>query len=310
MSTIDFDKLANEPQITSSYIVWTKDGYVGYNITTGTYGVSTIITDKYIAPLQGFIVEKGNTDGKLNFNPSIQATNPASTLRASANTGNKLDIIASNETASFLTTVANRESGDDSRKLFDGISNAPDVYTLKEETALGVNLIQTDDILIPVGLRTKYAGNITLTIKGMDSYDANITFIDRTENREINITGLSDYEYSFNYIPKEENDKAVAEENRFFVQIQPVPQAPTGLNTLPATSTTVYSKDRTIYAVSTLSDPIRQIWVYNAQGALVYANPNVNAASCTISREVNLPEVCVVKLITGQGVKNVKVLVK
>jgi hypothetical protein len=303
MTTINFNALytANNNAIAPSYLIWTgATGFSGYN-KSGTFGTITIGSglSQDIAPLQSFILEKANeTSINLNFNlADIQATGSVE-LKSDENPGNKLDIIASNPTASVLTFIANREDGQSSRKLFSERNNVPDIYTLNGDIALGANIIHTNDILVPVGLATTYTGNMSLTFKGMDSYDAQISFMDVVANQEVDITGLNTYEYTFDY---------AAEENRFFVRIQ---SSPTGLNNLTANEITVYSKDKTIFAISGSSDLIRKIRVYNTQGVLVYADENVNAPSYTINCNVNIPEVCVVKLITDRGAKNMKVLVK
>ncbi|MDR0865625.1 MAG: hypothetical protein LBO74_11935 [Candidatus Symbiothrix sp.] len=310
MTSIDFEKLVskNNAEITPSYLIWTGQGFSGYN-TNGSFGTIADGLNKYIAPLQSFIVEKSNAgEISLDFNlTDIQATNCGNGLKVSEKISNKLDIVASNETASVRTFIARREAGQSSRKLMAEVSEVPDIYTLNETTALGAQLIYTDDALIPIGLSTSYSGNMSFTFNGMDDYDAKIVFRDLEKGKEIDMTGLSRYEYSFEYIPKKINDRIVAEENRFFVQIQPVQ---TGWNTPVLQEVNVYSQNKTIRVVSGFDNPIRQIKVYNTQGALVYADENVHTSSYTIHRNGYIPEVCIVKVITGQGIKNVRIFVK
>jgi hypothetical protein len=312
MTTIDFDKLqVANTGLNSSYLIWTGNGFSGYN-KSGIFGTVTINggLDKYIAPLQSFIVEKTD-DGSMNLNFSLATVSANSTgkgtLKADENIGNKLDIIANNPTASVLTFIADREGGQTSRKLLSAMSNVPDIYTLNGATALGANIIQTDNILIPIGLATAYTGNINLTFRGMDSYDAQISFLDVAANSETDITGLSAYEYTFDYIPQKVNGQVTAEENRFFVRIQPLP---TGLNNRISGETHVYSKDRTIFAISGSSDLIQKIRVYNTQGVLIYADDNIKAPFYTINCNSNIPEICIVKLITERETKSVKIGVK
>jgi hypothetical protein len=73
--------------------------------------------------------------------------------------------------------------------------------------------------------------------------------------------------------------------------------------------TLVYSKDKTIHLVNSSAAGIKQVFVYNVQGNLVYANENVNASSYKING-ANLPVICIVKIVTDKGVKNVKVSIK
>jgi hypothetical protein len=82
---------------------------------------------------------------------------------------------------------------------------------------------------------------------------------------------------------------------------------PTGWES-PVEQTTVYSRGNTIYAVSTASNPIRQVEIYNSLGVLIYVDKNVNTSYYTINRGTTIPEVCIVRLITEHEVKNVKLL--
>jgi hypothetical protein len=77
------------------------------------------------------------------------------------------------------------------------ISDVPDVYTLKNGIALGANIIDTDDWLIPVGLATTYEGNMSLIISGMGNYETQIALIDALADDPIDLTGLSSKESPF-----------------------------------------------------------------------------------------------------------------
>ncbi|MDR0866619.1 MAG: C10 family peptidase [Candidatus Symbiothrix sp.] len=327
MSTIDFDLLHgnndNATKIKQNYQIMTGEagGLVGYN-PVGSFGSGASETgmDQYIAPMQSFFVEKNTGSGQLIFDlPSISAAATGKgTWKAGENTVDKLNIMASNSTASVLTFIANREEGQDvlgsmdARKLLMEADKIPDIYTLKEtgkgSVAVGANIINNDNLLIPIGLFTSYEGKMTFTFNGMDTYHAAIRFMDTRENKEIELTGLPSYEYSFDYVPAfNSRIEVLPADNRFFIQLTPA--APTGLNTL-SDKAMIYSKDHTIYAATGSSDVIRQIWIYNTQGTLVYANKKVDAPAYSITRDTNIPEVCIVKLVTDKGVKNAKVRIK
>jgi hypothetical protein len=269
--------------------------------------------DNLVAPLQSFIVEKSSSnttdEAELVFDlATIQLTGQG-ILKSAIHPIDKLDIIASNATASVLTFVANREGGQsdlsdrDARKLFTDISAVPDIYTLKASpdglTAVGANIIGTDDITIPLGIVTSHTGNLSFTFKGMDTYDAEITFIDNGE--EIPLTGLESYTYNFTL-----ETTGVPVENRFAIRFAPTHT--TGLNKVGDTQASVYSKNHTLFAVSSASDKIRQIQIFNVHGQLIYNNDRLNTTYYTIDRRINSSEVYVVKLITERGVKNVKVV--
>ena len=218
MTTIGFDKLyeTNASKINDSYLVYTAAGYVGYNLTTGAYGIVDDI-DQFIAPLQGFIVEKAGA-GSLIFDveAGIQATGAPASLRSSVVKEDLLSIVASNPTASVRTILAQRETGNHSRKLFDDLSKTPDVYTKNGNKSFGVQLLQSNNVLIPLGLRTNYTGEMSFTFSGMDSYNAQITFSDVLTGANIDLTDLATYTYEMNYTPVSDN-----EDGRFFILFAP-----------------------------------------------------------------------------------------
>jgi hypothetical protein len=329
MSTIDFSALAtsNSDQIKNNYQIWTGKGdaagFTGYN-PNGTWGVDVSeTTDNYIAPLQSFFVEKSdnyNEEGaNLEFNISISATGEG-TLRSAVNAANKLEIVASNETASVLTFIAQREEGQmiagnaDARKMLTGVSRLPEVYTLKpaadgSAAVLGANIIPAGAVSIPVGLFTSHTGAMSLTFKGMDSYEnTTITFVDNAaDNRETDLTGLSSYRYDFNFEPATADGGILPVEDRFFIRL--APGSLTGLQQTPLVPVLVYSKNQAIHIVSDPSNLIKQVRMYNAQGILAYANNRVNASSCIVDYPADIPTgVCIIKVITEQGIKNVKLI--
>jgi hypothetical protein len=332
MATIDFDALYNNnsDKIKQNYQIWTGKGeaagFTGYS-KDGYWGIADDLDEDVhspsIAPMQAFFVEKAEgyvevEEDNLEFNIAMTTgVTESGVLKSAESANNKLEIKASNNVASVLTFIADREGGQDvvgnrdARKLISGISNTPEVYTLKDQVALGANIIRNDHILIPIGLATAYSGNMKLTFRGMDTYDAQITLIDtESENGNVDLTGLdTPYEYEFTCLPPTVEDKIVANESRFFIQIQPIQTVPTGISRVAGLAT-VYVKNNTIYAVSGSSDSIKQIFIYNTQGALLYADKNVNAQSHTIPRNTNIPPVSIVKLVTEKGVKNVKVIEK
>ena len=323
LSSLDFDTFHsdNEDNIAESYQIWTGTGFSVYTKGIGYSGVVSV--DQYIAPMQSFIVEKNETNqsSSLMFNVAnvsvVAPRTSGSKLRVSENSVDKLNIIASNGNQSILTFIANRAGGSDefgnkdSRKLLLGISDAPEVYTIKDspegKIGVGVNVLNTHEISIPIGLATKYSGNMTLTFNGMDNYNANIVFIDKEAGTSEEITRKTTYEYTFDYTPPQKENIVVANEDRFVVQFTPTVFA--GLDKGNDVQIWAYSKDNIIFIVSNLLNPIKQVMVYNAQGALIYADKNVNAPDCIIYAPT-ISDVCIIKLITENGIKNIKLLKK
>jgi len=327
MAALDFDALyantANASAIKPCYQVWTDNGtskgYVAYTQT----GYAGVITDNsltnYIAPLQAFLVENPGslTSASLQFTEGMTAVNNTAELRSSIVNGNKLDIIARNPVAGVLAFIAKRDGGQDefgnmdARKIINGITDVPEIYTLKpynsNSIAVGANVINNDDLLIPIGLATSYTGNITLSFSGMDSYDANLSLIDAATNKEIDLTGLASYDYTVeNYAPKTVNNTVVATDDRFFIRIS---KTVTGLTGTAIEKANVYESNGFIQIVSEASNPVKEVEVYNQQGALIYKKSSINTISYTVDR--NLPVgAYIVKVISEKTADNVKVIVK
>lgn len=322
MTSIDFRVLYNSVNsniINNNYLVWTKEGteegFVGY-AAIGSYGIEAIGTgtatnDEYIAPLQSFFVEKYN-GGALTFDLSAVSATGQGSLRASESDDyGKLDILADNETVPVKTFITNKEDMESARKLKNGCGNIPDIYTLSSDNAFayGAQVINTNTaVTIPLVIATEKEGKTTLTFSGMSSFaDTNIQLIDGEEI--INLTGDS-YSYEFDYIPptaKDEKGKdvAVANENRFYIAFSP--SSITGNDNIDAENLSVYISNNAIHAVSTLSDLIRRITVYDVQGRILYTTDKLNTPVYTINTLEN-KTVYILKIITGKSVKTVKVI--
>ena len=322
MATLDFEFLyaANTDAIKPCYQVWTGEGYETY---TG-YGYAGSIDpegntlNRYIAPLQGFLVEKPEApeSESLTVTEAMTAVNADAALRSSSIGENKLDIIAKNPAGEVLTFIAKREGGQDTfgnldaRKIMNGLGDSPEVYTLKPykggSIATAVNIINNDELLIPVGLATSYTGNITLSFSGMDAYDAQLSFIDVAANKEISLTGLASFDYLVNYMPEKVNGEVAACEDRFFIRIS---KMVTGMTETAAERVNVYESNGLITIISCASDPIKEAAVYDLHGTLLYKAAAIHAISCTIDR--NLPAgVYVVKVTTEKNTDNVKVVLR
>ena len=316
MAVLDLDALyqANQDVINGNYHVWVNDSYKSYSATEGAFGNMGNLLDEYIAPLQGFIVEKSEnaTSDQLNFTEDMTTVDNTTLLRSSVkDTGNKLIIDAVNPAATIRTIIVKRDYGQDefgnkdSRNISNGISNIPEIYTLKPSNgsmiATGVNIINKDDLLVPVGLATSYAGEIKLSFSGMDTYDARISFIDADANREIDLTGLASFNYAFDY-----NGKATACEDRFFIRIS---KTATGMTEPVVEKVNVFESNGLIHVVSGASNLIKEVTVYSLQGALIYKESSLHAISHTVERK--FPNgVYIVNVVSEKSSDNFKLRIK
>ena len=327
MAALDFDKLYEEnidtddgtEIIKPSYQVWT--GSSGYGVYTCSGYAGPLLSkgnlNNYIAPLQAFIVEKPSPSASdpLLFKESMTTVNPV-TLRSSASNKNKIDIVARNPVAGILTFIAKREGGQeefgnlDARKIISGISDVPEVYTLKPcnggSIATAVNIIKNDEGLIPIGLATSYTGNITLSFSGMDTYDAYLSLIDAETKIEVDLTSLSSYDYVVNYTPEKINGNPAVCENRFFIRIS---KSHTALREISTEKADVFETGGIIQVISSASNPIKEVAVYNLQGMLIYKATAINAIAHTANRNWS-KGVYIVKVISEKSIDNFKLIVK
>ena len=237
-------------------------------------------------------------------------------LLSSEINNNKLDIVARNSFAGVRTFIAKRDGGQDifsqldARKMMNDISETPEIYTLKpykgNTIAVGANVINNDDAMIPVGLATSYSGDITLTFSGMDSYNANISLIDVETNETIDLTGLASYDYVVNYTPKKVNGKTAVCEDRFMVRIS---SSPTGLPNILTDIVRVFETNGLVRVHTGASNLIKEVAVYNLQGMLIYNAKAINAPSFTINRNWSAG-MYIVKVTTEKNIDNVKLILK
>ena len=319
MACLDFGDLytTNTDLIKSSYHIWTDYGYETYVYPEGQTGIiRDIPLSQFIAPLQGFIIEKpaGLSNGSLRFEEWMTTTDNEIILRSSTSIGNRLDIIARNPVAGVRTFIAKREGGQDefcdldARKIMNGISDVPEIYTLKPYNdgliAVGANFINNDELLIPVGLATNYAGNITLSFTGMDNYDAKLSLLDTEINNEIDLTGLASYDHVVNYTPNTLNGIPAVCEDRFFIRIS---KTTTGLNETVAENVNVYKEKDFVRVISSAANPIKEVAVYSLQGTLLHKTTSLNTISHTVN--MNWPAgMYIVKVISEKSVDNFKVI--
>jgi hypothetical protein len=121
---------------------------------------------------------------------------------------------------------------------------------------------------------------------------------------EINLTGLNSCDYTVNYTPKIISGEAAVCENRFFIRIS---KTSTGLKETIAGTVNVYKSSGLIQIISNAANPVKEIAVYNLQGALLYKTIPVNSISHTIKREWPAG-VYIVKVISEKSIDNIKVI--
>jgi hypothetical protein len=86
-------------------------------------------------------------------------------------------------------------------------------------------------------------------------------------------------------------------------------ETPIHIKSTGNTAASVYVKDGYVQISGSHSNRIRQVYVYDLQGELIYTDKGMNVSFHTV-RLNNLPDVFIVKIVTDSGVSNVKVINK
>jgi hypothetical protein len=320
MSTIDFVEFLgdNDGVIEPHFKLWTGTKFAtstvsGETVTT-VEGDADIDPIRYIAPMQSFLVtlkEDRGDDNSLTFDATtIQAPTHKTPLRSSSNgVSVEKDIIrikATNSAHSAETLIGQRANADngyvsseDVYKLFSPVLDVPEIFTVADRYKLAMNFISNDsEQTIPIGLKCDLLGQTILTLTGMSNYAAEkIEFIDG--NKIIDITGQESFEYT-----EFDHQKKGLEEDRFFLRIQ---HASTGIKVPEVSGIQVYETAAGINVLSATNNPIRQIDIYNVNGQKLYGNTTINSSLYTIENRWS-ERILIVRVVTAQGVKNVKII--
>jgi hypothetical protein len=320
MSSIDIIKFLedNAGTVQSNFKLWNGNDFFSYALSDGklisVYPATTPI--RYIAPMQSFVLTTlsnyAGTGNAARFNvANVSAARPADepVLRNSNTEENILRVKAENEwTASYMLVgyKENASNGynenEDVKKLFSPFDYAPQIYPLAGEIPVDINFINNDgEITVPMGIKTEYVGEIKLTFTGMDNYSraTKIEFIDAKENRTIDLTGKVDFIYTFN------NEKTGIQNGRFSLRFG----NSTGLTAMPDVNTMgdlkVYGDSKGIYVITSSSDPVQQVTVYDFQGRKLYES-RANANYYPLQENYGHSPV-IVKVVTANRVKTVKI---
>jgi len=155
--------------------------------------------------------------------------------------------------------------GEDVQKLFSPNDYVPEVYTLASDKPTDINFINNNsEIIVPLGIKTGQTGEIRLTFTGADNYfnTSKIEFMDALENRTVDLTGRSSYTYTFN------NTETGILNGRFSLRFA---SSPTALpEVTDSDNLKVYRDKQGIYVISSSSDPVQKIAIYDFQGRKMY----------------------------------------
>jgi hypothetical protein len=307
----------NQTLLEPQYRIWNGNDFTSYHVDLSTGLITTPaspdIMDYYIAPMQGFFLttQSGYAGANIAFDvQKISTVRPANSQLSNLRSGdvspetNMLRIQAENEYAVSRLIISHKDDaentfkpGEDVRKLFSPSVEIPEIYSLAEEIPTEINFIDiTQDVTVPVGIRTEYLGTVHLTFTGMDHYTqtTKIFFLDIVEGKEFELTGMDNFTYPF------DNQVTGIQNGRFFIRFS---NMPTGQSIVEDNNILVYAGS---FGISVSSpDPIRQISLYDMEGRKIYENTRIGKNSFLINEPVDLQSV-IVRVITTQGSKSVK----
>ncbi|MCL2596385.1 MAG: T9SS type A sorting domain-containing protein [Paludibacter sp.] len=184
------------------------EGYYTTNAAGDVFPL--VIEDLTIHTWEGIIAstsaeaqENGQKLGDITIYEEAPAPVPAFTPAVS---NGKMNVTAINDNGSSTAYINNKSTGTSIAGSHDmpflnmGENQTVQVYTSKNNESgqgvkLALNTINDDVTTVPVGLFTNYEGNVSLSFSGMDTYSCDITLLDYLTGAEVNLTGLSAYQY-------------------------------------------------------------------------------------------------------------------
>jgi hypothetical protein len=276
-----------------------------------------------IAPLQSFFVKKTTPSAGNPFTVKMSpnwttTTGPSNpyVLRSSANTAPPLLYVRASQGEKSSSAVLhfdpkaflNYDDKEDVIQLFYDGTNGSDgipltVYTLTpQKEPLAINSSgDFSSIKIPLGLRVRDPGEITLSFSGQSTFLHTVTLIDEELKKETDLRTTSGYTFT---VSKAADSKAVSINDRFTLRMR---YTGTGVETpeagQPAWSVSGGNRRIEIQAHTGL---IRRLHIYNVTGALVYAT-NTLSTHFSIPLEAGL---YIVRAQVGDAEKAEKVSVR
>ena len=303
MSYLDMSKFFEvNSNLQSKY--WTIDGG---SVVVGTPDVvdwGDGETNGYLPPMKAFFIETTSEvtdEATIKFTTEMMASketvdNSADvSTRAFAATNPQLTLTAKSEAGMSCAAVVQKsdasnqyEADKDAVTLLDSELDAPTVYTVAGNYAAAVNALH-DYKNVPLGVYAKDGEDVELTLEGASQlveplylYDAVLRSTTPIEGDSytLRLTGSSHGRY---FLTTDEGIRAESEIR-------------------------IYSPaDGQLIVASTLSDPLKQVLVYDLNGRLVESRQNLGTTLCRL----NVPGgIYIIRAVSGQGEEQAKLKVR
>jgi hypothetical protein len=265
-----------------------------------------------VPPMQGFYVHikssySGTTTLTLNNSARVQGKNSFLKIMPSSLLVLKVQGYE-NEYYDLASVQFNPEAtpgydpGYDAYKLY-GLTEAPQLYTLVNDTSVTCNSLPFTkaDMAIPMGFSCGIAGNYTLIVQGLGSFDPNVAI--NLEDLKLNkIQSLrSNPVYNFSYATTDNSNRFILHFDNPYFGISDLQTDPDPLQ--------IYSYGNFIYIRQTGKGAVTGvISVYDLLGRNLYAD---NLTDIPLSKyELNLNEgYYVVKVVTNESSYSRKVFI-
>ena len=286
---------------------WNKSAGIGgacyiWNATNGNYSTVASSETAYIPVGQAFMVMVENeTSPTLSVNNTAR-THSSQVFYKSDGIENQLSITATANGYADETAV---RFGEEATEAFDlqidglkinGLEDAPQLYTLSGETKYSINNLPLfqDQQVVDMHFVTKFTGQVTLSVTGIDSFGPWLTIFLKDELTGQTINLRDQPVYTFYHNP--ENGV-----NRFKL----VFGGTIGVDEIAAETNKMWINGNTVYInAPDLNGQEAQVEVFNPAGQRLLAKSLLLDELTTL--ELNLKGFVIVKLTAGQKVLTTK----
>ena len=294
--------------------VYSSNDYASFNATggTATTGTNEAIPTGYIAAGQSFMAS-AKANGIVEFNNSMrvggsnnsQFFKPGKSSKSSELEKHRLWLNMTNSGGAFKQTLIGYIDGatnsydvDFDGETFDGNSYI-DFYSINETDKLTIQgraLPFTDTDLVPLGYRSKIAGDFTISINNADGdLAAQKIYLEDTQTGTINELTAGNYTFA---------TKAGTFNDRFVLRYSNGTLGTGDFETVEdAVSVVIQNKTVT---VNSAVENIEKVFIYDITGKLLYQKESVNNLQAIIENLSFAQQVILVKVVLDNGYQTTK----
>ncbi|MBQ9591787.1 MAG: hypothetical protein IJR32_02980 [Paludibacteraceae bacterium] len=327
MTHLDFDafQAANSSVIGNVIKLWNNHYNTATSIVVNGEGENlgaAAGTSTIVPPAQSFFVNVTSTANALTFNPAasyfVAPANSANIHMRADEAANTLYIIADDGTTKSYASLRNSDlasndyvSDEDAVKLFSG-HTLSEIYTLTSGKPVDVNQFNAVNIDIPVGVRNLSqkadTASTRLTFNGAETFENQSVYLLNTLTGDsIDLKLQNSYEFRYD---------AAHQEGALYLVFRSAEVVDTVGDDTPTDIEEVADNSginisvrggNTVRVISSASDPIRDVEIYTASGALIVKQSNVNASLRDVTLNAGQRTV-IVRAVTSNAVKTKEVL--